>query len=102
MEKAGEISIEINALLESIRQVELATIQAQQELTKLFTKKDIQKQSYKANLEELAKKVLLLKKEFTSETALNLQAQFAGAMNEVSTLQKEMENAKAFLYRFSK
>lgn len=95
MEKAGEISREITSLQESIGQVKLAAMQAQQEQAKIFAEKDVQKQSYKATLEESAKKLLALKKEYDPELSKNLEAQLAETVTEIGVLQKEMENAKA-------
>ncbi|KAJ8754817.1 hypothetical protein K2173_015329 [Erythroxylum novogranatense] len=95
MEKVGEISKEISALQESIGQVKLAALQAQQEQSKIFAGKDVQRQSYKATLEASADKLLALKKEFDPELAQSLEKQLAEAMNEIGSLQNQMESAKA-------
>ncbi|CAL5341568.1 unnamed protein product [Camellia sinensis] len=94
-EKVGELAKEIAAVQESIGLVNLATMQAQQEQAKIFAEKDIQKQSYKAILEESSKKLLALKTQFDPEVTKNLEAQLAEAVTEIGVLQKEMENAKA-------
>ncbi|GFS45168.1 weak chloroplast movement under blue light protein [Actinidia rufa] len=94
-EKAGELSKEISAVQELIGQVKLATAQAQQEQAKIFAEKDVQKQSHKATLEELAKKLLALKKELDPEVTKNLEAQLAETMTEIGALQKEIENVKS-------
>ncbi|KAG6690008.1 hypothetical protein I3842_11G202100 [Carya illinoinensis] len=95
MEKADELSKEISIVQESIEQVKLATSEAQQEQAKIFAEKDVQRQSYKANLEESAKKLLSLKKELDPEITRNLEVQLADTVNEIGALQKQMENAKA-------
>ncbi|KAJ8765104.1 hypothetical protein K2173_010587 [Erythroxylum novogranatense] len=95
MEKVGKLSKEISALQESIGQVKLAALQAQQEQVKVFTEKDAQKQSYKESLEASADKLLALKKEFDPELPQNLENQLAKAINENGSLQNQMESAKA-------
>ncbi|XP_052178013.1 WEB family protein At5g55860-like [Diospyros lotus] len=95
LQKAGELSKEITDVQESIGLVKLAMMQAQQEQAKIFAEKDVQKQSYKATLEESAKKLLALKKEFDPELTKNLEAQLAETVTEIEALQKQMENAKA-------
>ncbi|CAN6696557.1 unnamed protein product [Malus baccata var. baccata] len=94
-EKVNELSKEISAVQESIGQVKLASMEAQQEQAKIFAEKDVLRQSYKASLEESAKKLLSLKKEFDPELSRNLEAQLSETLNEVGALQKQMENAKA-------
>ncbi|XP_031259720.1 WEB family protein At5g55860 [Pistacia vera] len=95
MERVSELSKEISAVQESIGQVKLATMQTQQEQAKVFTDKDVQKQSYKATLEESAKKLNALKNQFDPELTKNLETQLTETMNEVAALQKQMENEKA-------
>ncbi|CAL5393984.1 unnamed protein product [Camellia sinensis] len=87
----GEISKEITAVQESIGLVKLATMQAEQEQAKIFALKDVQKQSYKAALEE---KLLALKKEFDPGLTKDLEAKLAETVTEIGALQKEMRNAK--------
>lgn len=95
MERVSELSREISAVQESIGQVKLATLQAQQEQAKVFADKDVQRQSYKATLEESAKKLLALKNQFDPELTQNLEMRLTETMNEIAALQEQMENAKA-------
>ncbi|XP_007020455.2 PREDICTED: WEB family protein At5g55860 [Theobroma cacao] len=95
MEKVGELSREISAVQESIGQVKLASLEAQQEQAKMFAEKDTQRQLYKASLEESTKKLLALKNEFDPELTRNLEAQLSETVNQIGALQKQMENAKA-------
>lgn len=95
IERATELSKEISSVKETIEQVRQASTQAQGEQTKIFAEKDIEKKSYKARLEESAKKLQMMKKEFDPEVSRNLEAQLAEAMSEIETLRKEVENAKA-------
>lgn len=95
MERVSELSKEISAVQESIGQVKLATMQAQQEQAKVFAEKDLQRQSYKATLEESAKKLLALRNQFDPELTQNLETQLTETMNEIAALQKQLENAKA-------
>lgn len=95
MERSGELSKEISAAQESIEQVQLAAEQARQEQAKIFAKKDDQKQSHKAKLEESAMSLHALKKEFDPEVTRNLDAQLTATVTEIGALQKDMENVKA-------
>lgn len=95
MEKASELSKEITAANEAIGLVKEATILVQEEQGKIFAEKEVQKQSYKATLEDSAKKSLALKKEINPEVTKNLESQLAETVNEIGCVKKEMENAKA-------
>ncbi|XVF77030.1 hypothetical protein PTKIN_Ptkin14bG0007100 [Pterospermum kingtungense] len=95
MEKVGELSKEISSVQDSIGQVKLASLEAQQEQAKIFAEKDTQRQSYKATLEESKKKLLALKSEFDPELTRNLEAQLSETVDQIGALQKQMENAKA-------
>ncbi|XP_024018734.1 WEB family protein At5g55860 [Morus notabilis] len=95
VERVGELSKEISAVQESIGQVKLASLHAQQEQAKIFAEKDVLRQSHKSTLEESAKKLDVLKKEFDPELSRNLEAQLAETLNEIGAMQKQMENAKA-------
>ncbi|KAE8704292.1 WEB family protein [Hibiscus syriacus] len=95
MERVGEVSREISYVQESIGQVKLASLEAQQKQAKMFTEKDSQRQLYKATLEESTKKLLALKNEFDPELMRNLEAQLVETDNQIGDLQKQMENVKA-------
>lgn len=95
MEKASELSKEITAANEAIGLVKEATILVQEEQGKIFAEKEVQKQSYKATLEDSAKKSLALKKEINPEVTKNLESQLAKTVNGIGCVKKEMENAKA-------
>lgn len=95
MERAGELSKEISAVQESIGQVKLASLHAQQEQVEIFSEKDVLRQSYKSTMEESAKKLDVLKEEFDPEVSRNLEAQLAETLNEIGAMKKQMENAKA-------
>ncbi|KAK0600722.1 hypothetical protein LWI29_017838 [Acer saccharum] len=95
MERVSELSKEISAVQETIGQVKLATLESQQEQAKVFADKDVQRQSYKATLEDSAKKLLALKKELDPELTQNLETQLTETMNEIAALQNQMENEKA-------
>lgn len=94
-ERVNELSKEISAVHESIGQVKLASLEAQQEQVKIFSEKDVLRQAYKATAEESAKKLLSLKKEYDPEISRNLEAELAETLNQIGALQKQMENEKA-------
>ncbi|XP_022936419.1 WEB family protein At5g55860-like [Cucurbita moschata] len=93
--KENELSKEILAAQESIEKLKLASLQAQQEQKKIFAEKDIQRRSYKAALEESAKKLFSLQKEIDPDISRNLESQLSETMNEIGELQKQMEDKKA-------
>ncbi|CAL1384756.1 unnamed protein product [Linum trigynum] len=95
IEKVGELSKEISSMQESIGQVKLASLQSHEEQTKIFSDKDLQKQSYKATLEESANKLIALKNEFDPELAQNLEKQLTETINEISGLREQMDREKA-------
>ncbi|XWS09640.1 hypothetical protein CRYUN_Cryun39dG0007100 [Craigia yunnanensis] len=95
MEKVGKLSREILSVQESIGQVKLASLEAQQEQAKFFAEKDTQRQLYKVTLEESTQKLLALKNEFDPELTRNLEAQLSETVNHIEALQKQMEHAKA-------
>ncbi|XP_042492060.1 WEB family protein At5g55860-like [Macadamia integrifolia] len=94
-EKAAELSKEIAATQESLGHVKLASLQAQQEQEKILEEKNVQRQSYRAALEEAQNKLQSLKKEFDPEITRNLEGKLAETSAEIGVLQKEMENARA-------
>ncbi|KAH7546949.1 WEB family protein At5g55860 [Ziziphus jujuba] len=94
-ERVNELSREISAVQESIKQVKLASLQAQQEQAKIFSEKDVQRQTYKATLEQSVKKLLALKEDMNPELSKTIETQLAETMNEIESLQKQMENTKA-------
>ncbi|KAK4355155.1 hypothetical protein RND71_024126 [Anisodus tanguticus] len=95
MERANELSKEIAAVHESVDQLKLACVQVREEEAKIYTEKDVQKQSYKAKLEESTKQVLALRKETDPDLAKNLEAKLAEKMSEIEALKKEMDSAKS-------
>ncbi|KAJ8542819.1 hypothetical protein K7X08_005342 [Anisodus acutangulus] len=95
MERANELSKEIAAVHESVDQLKLACVQVREEEAKIYTEKDVQKQSYKAKLEESTKQLLALRKETDPDLAKNLEAKLAEKMSEIEALKKEMDSAKS-------
>uniref|UniRef100_A0A1J3KAC9 WEB family protein n=1 Tax=Noccaea caerulescens TaxID=107243 RepID=A0A1J3KAC9_NOCCA len=94
-EKIELLRKEISAVNESVEQTKLACSQARKEQSEIFAEKEIQQKSYKAGMEESAKKLLALKNEFDPEFAKKLEVQLTETYNEIDELQKQMETAKA-------
>ncbi|KAJ0261598.1 WEB family protein [Hirschfeldia incana] len=94
-EKIEFLTKEISAVNESVEQTKLACSQARKEQSEIFSEKGVQQQTYKAVMEESAKKLLALKKEFDPEFAKKLEAQLSETYNEIDELQKQMESVKA-------
>ncbi|GMH05829.1 hypothetical protein Nepgr_007669 [Nepenthes gracilis] len=94
-ERACEISKEISGVKQTIEQVKQASMRAQEEQERILYEKNIQRESYKSSLDESAKKLQALKKEFDPELAINLEVQLVQTMSEIGTLQNEMKNVKA-------
>ncbi|XP_059284209.1 WEB family protein At5g55860 [Lycium ferocissimum] len=95
MERASELSKEITSVQESIGLLNLASGQVREEQSKIYAEKDVQKQSYKAKLEESTKKLVALRKETDLDLAKNLEAKLAEKMSEIEALKKEMDSAKS-------
>lgn len=95
MERMGGLSKEISAIQETIGQVKLANFQQQQDQAKIFAEKDVQREEMKATLEESAKELLSLKKEFDPEMTRNLEAQLVETGGQIGCLKKQMESLKA-------
>ncbi|XP_010450224.1 PREDICTED: WEB family protein At5g55860-like isoform X2 [Camelina sativa] len=94
-EKIESLKNEIAAVNESVEQTKLACSQARKEQCEIFAEKEVQQHSYKAGMEESAKKSLALKNEFDPEFAKKLEVQLTETYNEIDELQKQMETAKA-------
>lgn len=84
-ERASEISKEILAVQESIQQMKIASVEANQRKKEILVEKNVLSQS--------EKKLHALKKNFSQELVKNLEVQLTETMNEISTL-KEMEIKK--------
>lgn len=95
VDRVDELSKEILVVQESIGQVKLETLEAQQEQAKVFTDKDALRQSYKATLEESEEKLLNLKNQYDPELTRSLEKQLADTMSEIEGLKKNIENAKS-------
>jgi len=93
-ERACELSKEILAVQESIQQMKVASVEADQQKQEILVEKNVLRQSYKSSLDESEKKLLALKKYFNSELVENLEAKLTETMSEISAIQKEMENKK--------
>lgn len=93
-ERMAELSKEISAVKESIEQAKLASVEAQQQQATILAEKDVLRQSYKATLEQSAKKLIALRTEFNPELTKNLEVQLAEIENEIGALQKEMESKR--------
>ncbi|PIM97658.1 hypothetical protein CDL12_29870 [Handroanthus impetiginosus] len=95
MGKVAELSKEVTSVHDSIQLVKLASIQTKEEETRICAEKDKQKQSYKATLEESAKKLLDLKKNMDPELTKNLETQLAETLSEIESLRKELDSTRA-------
>ncbi|KAL0301056.1 UNVERIFIED_CONTAM: WEB family protein [Sesamum radiatum] len=95
IEKVGELSKEIVGVQDSIQQVKLANAHTKEEEAIICADKDKQKLSYKTRLEELAQKLLALKKDIDPELVKNLETQLGGTLSEIEALRNEMEKTRA-------
>lgn len=93
-ERASELSKEILAVQESIEPMKAASVQAQQLQEEILAEHNVLRQSYEAKLEEIKKNLLDLKNEFNPELTKNLEVQLSETMNEIGSLQEQMENTK--------
>lgn len=93
-ERIDELKKEIASAEESITDVKLAGAQAQQERAKILSEKDVQRQAYRASLEEAETKMASLKREIDPEVKGSLEAKLAETTSSVEGLQKELRDAR--------
>lgn len=93
--RTEEVAKEIAAVQESIEEVKLEIVQAQEEEAKLYADKDIEKQSFRARLEESANKLRALKIEIDPVINQELETQLSQTMSQIEQLRREMDNMKA-------
>lgn len=94
-ERASELANEITSLKDTIEQVRQVLFSAQHEQSKIFSEKDVERQSYKARLEESSRRLQEMKKDFDPEAAKDLEAKLAEATGEIESLRKEVDNVRA-------
>lgn len=95
VDRAGGISKEILSFKETVEQVKLATMEAQQEQEKIFAEKNVQKLAHKAALEESLKKLLALRVRVDPENSKDFENKYTETTSEIKRLQMEMENVRA-------
>ncbi|KAL5073268.1 hypothetical protein RYX36_012252, partial [Vicia faba] len=79
---------------ESIQQIKVASVEADQQKKEILVEKNVLSQSYKSSLEEYEKNLLGLNKDFSSKLTKNIEVKFTNRFSEISALQKEIENKK--------
>ncbi|PON57642.1 WEB family [Parasponia andersonii] len=94
-EKASELSGQIAEMKTSIGQLRPASLQVQQELTKIVAERDASLKSYVTAKEDAEKKLESLKKEVDAEQTRNLEAKLEETNVEIEVLQEEMRKAHA-------
>ncbi|KAL8142158.1 hypothetical protein V2J09_015190 [Rumex salicifolius] len=87
--RAQELLEEITAVKKTTEQVHQATIKGKQELAKGYTEKEVKRQTYEDYSEESAKV------EFDPKLIKHLQIKLAEKMSQISSLQKNVNDAKA-------
>ncbi|KAK1417991.1 hypothetical protein QVD17_27127 [Tagetes erecta] len=95
LDRIDDISKEIFSVQQTIEQVKLATMEAQQEQEKVYSEKNVQKLAHKAALEESAKKLLALRERFDPKLSKDLETKIEETTSEIKKLQTEMENVRA-------
>ncbi|KAL5101136.1 hypothetical protein RYX36_005463 [Vicia faba] len=93
-ERAHELFNEILAVQESIQQMKVASVEADQQKKEILVEKNVLSQSYISSLEEYEKNLLALNKDFSSKLTKNLEVKLTNRFSEISALQKEIENKK--------
>ncbi|XP_058745005.1 WEB family protein At5g55860-like [Vicia villosa] len=93
-ERARELFNEILAVQESIRQLNVASVEDDRQKKKILVEKNVLSQSYKAGIEEYEKNLLALNKDFSSKLTKNLEVKLTDRISEISAPQKEIESKK--------
>ncbi|KAL6544561.1 hypothetical protein OROMI_023423 [Orobanche minor] len=92
--KVAELYKEIASVQNSIREVNLESTHAKEKEKLIYADKDEQKRLYRTKLEELEKRLLLLKKDFDPELVGSLEARLREKLSEIKVLRDEMQNEK--------
>ncbi|KAL6543078.1 hypothetical protein OROHE_010598 [Orobanche hederae] len=90
--KVAELYKEIASVQNSIREVNLESTRAKEKEKLIYADKDEQKRLYRTKLEELEKRLLLLKKDFNPELVGSLEARLREKLSEIKVLRDEMQN----------
>ncbi|GAV86434.1 DUF827 domain-containing protein [Cephalotus follicularis] len=94
-EKVTELRKEIEDMQETKQQLKFATIEAQEEQTKIWAEKDSRTQSYKASKEQADTKLLSLKNEYDPKLTRSLELKLLETSKDIEILQEEMKKAHA-------
>lgn len=94
-ERISELSKEIADMKESVEQLKLASLQAQEEQAKVMAEKDAQLDSYNQAKEDADIKLASLRKEYDPELTGELEAKLSETSAEIEILQEQMKQAHA-------
>ncbi|XP_022716266.1 WEB family protein At1g12150 [Durio zibethinus] len=94
-ERVSELSKEISAMKEAIKQVKFASQQVYQELENIAAEKDALQKSYKSAKEEAEKKLISSRKAYDPELTKYLEEKLMETTAEVEALQEEMKKVHA-------
>ncbi|CAI9756687.1 unnamed protein product [Fraxinus pennsylvanica] len=94
-ETLSQLSKEVTSLHETIGQVKLASIQAQEQHSKLIAEKEARLLNHKTAKEEVDKKIACLKAEYDPELGENLEGKLEETTKAIKVLQEQLNDVKA-------
>ncbi|KAL2475830.1 WEB family protein [Abeliophyllum distichum] len=94
-ERLSQLSKEVTSLRETLGQVKLASLQAQEEHSKLIAEKEARLLSHKMAKEEVDKKIMGLKAEYDPELGENLEEKLEETTEAIKVLQEQLNDVRA-------
>ncbi|CAI9783993.1 unnamed protein product [Fraxinus pennsylvanica] len=94
-ERLSQLSKEVSSLRETLGQVKLASIQAQEQHLKLIAEKEVRLLNHKTAKEEVDKKIMGMKAEYDPELGENLEQKLEETTEAIKVLQEQLNDVKA-------
>ncbi|KAA8519231.1 hypothetical protein F0562_013487 [Nyssa sinensis] len=94
-ERLSELSKEVLRMRETLGQVKLASLQAQEEGAKVMAEKEANLQSHATAKEEIEKKILSLKEEYTPLFEGNIEEKLEETTEAIGVIEEQLKNVQA-------
>ncbi|CAA2986801.1 Hypothetical predicted protein [Olea europaea subsp. europaea] len=93
-ERLSQLSKEVTSLHETLGQVKLASIQAQEQYSKLIAEKEVRLLNHKTAKEEVDKKIMGMKAEYDTKFGENLEEKLEETTEAIKVLQEQLKDVK--------
>uniref|UniRef100_A0A5B7C0L7 WEB family protein n=1 Tax=Davidia involucrata TaxID=16924 RepID=A0A5B7C0L7_DAVIN len=94
-ERLSQLSKEVNKMRETLGQVKVASLQSQEEQTKVMAEIEASLQSHTTSKEQIEIKILSLKEEYASQLAGNLEEKLEETTEAVGVIQEQLKHVQA-------